>query len=150
MSGTSSVLELVRRLSTTFVSFASVLSSTAIGLERCASIRWPMLHAAHLTIGRTLTVIAAIWAVSAAVASIPPAVGWDVAFDYDSVDDRCCQMSSSSSSDSDVVTIFVTTGLLRAPDMMHETSMASVNSLFYGVDGLIPLPIPNMKSQLPY
>jgi hypothetical protein len=66
------------RVATTFVAFASVLSAAAVSVERCFSIRYPMLHAAHLTVGRTMGIIGYIWAQAGLLAAVPQATGWSV------------------------------------------------------------------------
>jgi len=68
----------ILRIVTTFVAIASVLSTMAISVERCFSIRYPMLHAAHLTVSRTLGAICYIWIQAGLVAVTPTAAGWNV------------------------------------------------------------------------
>jgi hypothetical protein len=66
------------RIATTFVAFASVLSAAAVSVERCFSIRYPMLHAAHLTVGRTMGIIGYIWIQAGLLAAVPHVTGWSV------------------------------------------------------------------------
>lgn len=61
----------VFRLLSTFVAFASVLSILLANVERYVSIRHPMQHAAHLTVGLTLAAIVSVWALAIAVAATP-------------------------------------------------------------------------------
>jgi len=76
----------VFRLLSTFVVFASVLSIAVANVERYVSIRHPMLHAAQLTVGRTLLAIVSVWAAAVAVAATPVAADWDVL----DTGTRCC------------------------------------------------------------
>jgi len=66
------------RVLSTFAVFASVLSIALANVERYVSIRHPMWHAAHLTVGRTLTAIVGVWAAALGVAAVPVIVGWDI------------------------------------------------------------------------
>jgi len=68
----------VLRLLSTFVAFASVLSIALANVERYVSIRHPMQHAAHLTVGRTLTAIVGVWAAALGVAATPVVADWDI------------------------------------------------------------------------
>lgn len=59
--------------------FASILATSAISVERFYSIRLPMHHAAHLTLGRACAVIASyVWFQAGVLAAPPAAYGWSV------------------------------------------------------------------------
>lgn len=59
--------------------FASILATCTISVERFYSIRLPMHHAAHLTLGRACAVIASyVWFQAGVLATPPAAYGWSV------------------------------------------------------------------------
>jgi len=76
----------VFRLLSTFVVCASVLSIALANVERYASIRHPMRHAAHLTVSRTLAAIASVWAAALGVATTPVVADWSIL----DTGTRCC------------------------------------------------------------
>lgn len=69
---------IVFRLFSAFVAFASVLSIVLANIERYVSIRHPMHHAAHLTVGRTLVAIVSVWVAAVGVAATPVLANWNI------------------------------------------------------------------------
>lgn len=98
----------VFRLLTTFVAFASVLSIVLANVERYVSIRHPMQHAAHLTVGRTLMAIVSVWAAAVGVATTPVVADWDIL----DTGTRCCDGVASSTPAAAAVFVIVVLALL--------------------------------------
>jgi len=103
------------RLLSTFVAFASVLSVALANVERYVSIRHPMLHAAHLTVGRTLAAVVIVWAAAVGVAITPVVADWHIL----DIGSACCAGATSSMSAAAVAFLVVVLALLFvAPTFM--------------------------------
>jgi len=114
----------VFRLLSTFVAFASVLSILLANVERYVSIRHPMQHAAHLTVGRTLAAIVSVWAVAVGVAAMPVAADWYVL----DTGAQCCVtgLATSASGASVAFVVVVLTLLFVAPTFVMAAMCCSI------------------------
>jgi len=114
------------RLLSTFVVIASVLSVALANVERYVSIRYPMQHAAQLTVGRTMMAIVSVWVAAFAVAATPVVAEWDVL----DTGAQCCGGIASSTPTAAVVFVIVVLALLFvAPTFI----MAAMCCSIYGV-----------------
>jgi len=115
----------VGRVLSTFVVFASVMSVALANVERYVSIRHPMLHAAHLTVGRTLAAIGGVWAAAVAVAATPLVADWDV---LDTGTRRFCGdgPASATSTPAAAFVVVVVALLFAAPTLAMALMCCSV------------------------
>ena len=111
------------RVLSTFVVFASILSTLLANVERFVSIRFPMRHAAHLTVSRTLASIGGVWTAAVGVATAPVVADWEVL----DTGTRCCVgMSGSTSTAAAAFVIVVVTLLFIAPTLTMALMCCSI------------------------
>ena len=100
----------------------SVMSIALANVERYVSIRHPMQHAAHLTVGRTLAAIAGVWVAALGVAATPVVAQWEV---LDTGTRHCDDIVVSSTSAAAFVVVVVAL-LFVAPSLMMAAMCCSI------------------------
>jgi len=113
----------VFRLFSAFVAFASVLSIVLANVERYVSIRHPMHHAAHLTVGRALMAIVSVWVAAAGVAATPVLADWNI---LDTGTHCCAALTSTTPAAAAMFVIVVFVLFFVAPLSMMAAMCCSI------------------------